>query len=145
MRTQIEPTRSERGISIGTGHYSFERKLWIVNPVERAWTKSRFILWFGACGPTYLLVYANSLDDALDECVDWLVDHAPGQLADEQVHDEYNRLIAEGKSEEEAMEGAAVDTTCAGNCGNYLNSWEWGIAAENPTRAQLVEFIGAKS
>jgi hypothetical protein len=74
-----------------------------------------------------------------------IVDHAPGLLADEQVNEEYARLIAEGMSEEDAQEEATIDTTCAGNCGNYLNSWEWGIVAEDPTRAQILEIQGRKS
>lgn len=116
----------------------------LVNPSDKTWTKHRFIFWFGAYGWTRLMVWANSLDDALDEAVDWIADNAPGLLADDAVTEEYNRCIGEGMSEEEAQEEATVDTTCAGNCGHYLNSWEWGILAEDPTRAEVLELLGRK-
>jgi hypothetical protein len=113
-----------------------------VNGSDRDWTKYRFVLWFGACAPTHLMVWGNGLDDALDEAVDWIAEHAPGLLADEAVQDEYKRLVAEGKSEEEAQTEATVDTTPAGNACHYLHSWEWGITFENPTRAQILDLQG---
>jgi hypothetical protein len=79
------------------------------------------------------------LEDALDECVDWIADNAPGLLADEAVNKEYARLVAEGMPEDRAHEEATADTTCAGNYGNYLNSWEWCIVVEDPTRARVIE------
>jgi hypothetical protein len=113
-------------------------KLVAINSGDKAWTRKRWILWFGATGSTYLLVWANSLDDALDECVDWIADRAKGLLADSEVNDEYNRLVAEGIDEEEAQQQAEVDTTQAGNEGHYLHSREWGIYAENPSREQVL-------
>ncbi len=116
----------------------------IVNPGDRD-RASRFILCFGAYGWTKLMVWADHLEDALDEAVDWIAEHAPGLLADDQVNEEYNRLVAEGVSEEDAQEAASMDTTCAGNSGHYLLSWEWGIVVENPTRAQVLELMGRTS
>jgi hypothetical protein len=114
----------------------------IVNGHDRNWTSGRYVLAFGAYGWTVLMVWANSLEDALDEAVDWIAEHEPGLLADEEVADEYRRLVAEGMPEEEAAEEAAVDTTCAGNAGHYLHSWEWSIVAENPTRAAVLALMG---
>jgi len=111
----------------------------ILNPTDRDWTKHRYILWFDACGSTRIMIWANGLDSAIDEAVDYLADNAPGLLADADVFEEYNRLIANGMSEEEAQEGAEIDTTCAGNFGHYLNSGEWGIVAEDPSRATVKE------
>ena len=126
-------------------------KINIVNPSEREFTKHRYILWFGAYASTHCLVWANNLDDALDECVDWLAENAPGLLADEEVQAEYKReyeaAIAEGLGEEEACERAIevseVDTTHAGSAGHYLHSWEWGITAENPTRKEIKKLQAA--
>jgi hypothetical protein len=42
-----------------------------INGSDRDWTKHRYIPCFGAYGDTLLMVWANDLDDALDECVDW--------------------------------------------------------------------------
>jgi|SRR5579885_1392820 len=111
--------------------------LHVINFSDRHWTRHRYVLCFGAYGWTKCLVWANSLDDALDECVDWIADNAPGLLCDDQVNEEYHRAIAEGKSEEEAQEEATIDTTCAGNNGHYLLSWEWGICAEDPTTKEI--------
>lgn len=115
--------------------------LTILNPTDRDWANHRYILWFGACAPTQIMVWANSLDDALDEAVDWIAEHAPGLLADEQVKEEYKHAIEAGKSEEEAQSIAEIDTTCAGNNGHYLNSWAWDIVAEDPSRAQVKELV----
>jgi hypothetical protein len=113
-----------------------------INSTDKYWTKHRYVLAFGAYGDTQLLVWANNLDDALDECIDWIVDNAPGLLCDDRVAEEYHRGIAEGMSEEDAHEAATADTTCGGNCGNYILSYEWSILVEDPTRAQLVHLAG---
>ena len=96
----------------------------------------RWLFHFGAYGWTRVLVYADSLDDALDEAIDWLVDNAPGHIVDDEVEEEYQRGIAEGLSEEEAMARAEEDTTCGGNAGNRILSYEWTVW-EDPTRADL--------
>lgn len=116
-------------------------KIASVNPNDRAWTRARFVLAFGAYGDTLLFVHADSLEDALDECVDWIAENAPGLLRDEQVREAYNAAITEGMSEDEAQREAESDMTCAGNCGHYIASWEWGIAAENPTFSELRSMV----
>ena len=115
--------------------------VYLVNPTDRAWTDHRYVLCFGAYGSTLLCAYANSLEDALEECGEWIVDHAPGYLADDSVKDEYERAIAEGLSEEEAQERAEEDTTALDG-GRYLNPWEWGIVAKNPSRADFLALAG---
>lgn len=123
-----------------------ERELHIVNPEPPGkYARSRFVLWFGSYCTDYLLVWADSLEDALDECVDYLAEHMPGLLCDVEVSSAYTEGLKEGLSDDEAMDRAAVDTTCAGNRGNYLRSWEWGIALENPTRTQLLQLMNRKS
>jgi hypothetical protein len=115
------------------------RKITPVNASDKDWTRHNYVLAFGAYGDTLLRVWGNSLDDALDEAVDWIADHAPGLLADDEVNDEYKRLVSEGMSEEEAQEEATVDTTTAGNAGNYLHSSEWTVVVEDPSRADIFE------
>ena len=105
----------------------------------------RFVLYFGAYGWMRLMVWADHLEDALDECVDWIAEHAPGLLMNDEVSEAYNQAIADGCSEDSAHEQATQDMTCAGNAGDYLASWEWGIVAENPTRAQVLELLGRTS
>jgi hypothetical protein len=126
------------------------RDIKIANPSGRSFYDQRFVLAFGAYGDTYVLAYADSLESALDECVDWIAENAPGLLADNEVFAAYKEALAEAVAagadpEDEsvintAQESATVDTTQAGNYGNYLHSWEWTIALENPTKATLIAF-----
>lgn len=94
--------------------------------------QSGWLLWFGEGygQPYYVLVGERHLEDALDEAVDHLAEHAPELLADEQVKEEYDRLVEEGNPEEEAQEEAEIDTICAGDCGHYVASDGWGYSAE---------------
>jgi hypothetical protein len=90
---------------------------------------------------TRLLVYARHLEDALDECVDWIAENAPGLLANDSVKEMYDEAIAEGKSEEEAIEYAEQDTTQAGNCGDYILSYEWGIVGEGLSPKEIANYV----
>ena len=133
--------KARKRVSIASGRHVIHN----ANSSDRDWTKHNFIFWFG--GPysaTYVRAWGNDIDSALDEAVDWLVDHKPGLLCDKEVEEEYKRLIAEGKSEEEAQEEAEMDTTTAGNYGNRLNSEEWGIVAEDPSHEQVLQIQGRK-
>lgn len=109
-----------------------------LGPVDhRPDNRTRWLFRFGACGWTTVLVLGGYLEDALDEAIDWLADNAPGLLADESVKEEYDRLISEGKTEEEAWEEAEQDTTSGGNATHYVNSWEWTVN-KNPGRAAIL-------
>ena len=112
-----------------------------VNSSDRHFVRHRYVLWFGTTGTQYLLVWANNLEGAIDEAVDWLVDNSPGHIVDDLVAEEYRRAIAEGKDEETAMDEAESDCTIAGNRGNYILSYEWGIQFEDPSRADLLGII----
>ncbi len=159
---RIAPTRTERGVEIGPTDTSFGRRVTIINPSDR-WPsvchrrQHTFILAFGQVSATYLMVYADHLQDAFDECIDWLVDHAPGLLCDDEVAEEYERVfkekydeyLAAGKSEADAEEDARseawdqseVDTSCGGNASNRIMSDHWTIVAEDLTRKELDEFL----
>ena len=113
----------------------------VINGWNKHFCKTRFVLAFGAYGNVVLMTYSPHLEDALDECIDWIAEHAKGLLCDDAVNETYNRLIAEGKDAETAYQEATVDTTSGGNCGNYLNSWEVQILAENPDRRTLKEIV----
>jgi len=128
------------------------RVIHVVNPVERSWTRHRYVLWFGACGPTLLMVWANSLDDAIEECGAWLAEHAPGHIVSEGQHTALCREACEDAElawppphdwcdEPEytkAIESAEADLTYTE--AGWLVSYEWGIWFEDPTRAQLMAF-----
>lgn len=132
----MNPTSTKRGLAcVG------ERTLYLINPAERDYTRHRFVFWFGQIGTIYASVWANNLDDGLEIAGDWLKEYEPDMLCDDEVQEEYERLMEEGYTEEEAQDAAIVDTLQLEN-GSYLASWDWGIDMEDPTRAQLVEFIG---
>ena len=121
-------------------------KLILVNPDEREIWPNRYVLQFGAYGGTLLLAYGDCLESALDECVDWLEEHAPGLLCS---HEQMAEAYAEAKrdnpdaTDDQLHDLATVDLTCAGNHSRYLPSWEWMIAAENPTRETLRRIANA--
>lgn len=102
----------------------------------------------GAYGWTSVLVWADHLEDALDECIDWVAENAPGLLADESVREEYDRLAKErglspesGEEEWETVRTEAEsDTTHGGNCGHYLLSWEVQVY-ENPSREERLGLL----
>lgn len=110
--------------------------LHIVNGSDKSTYRRRYLFSFGAYGWTQCLVWANYLEDALDEAVDWIAEHAPGLLCDAQVREAYAEAMASGLSEDEAIEKAEIDMTRAGNEGHYIASWEWRVT-ENPSRALL--------
>lgn len=115
----------------------------IVNASDRGWTRHNYILAFGAYGETKLRVYANSLDVALDEAIDYLVEHAPGYIVDEAVNEAYTVAIADGMSDEDAQAYATEDTYCGGNCGNYILSHEWTVVCEDPSRTEIKALLSA--
>lgn len=112
-------------------------KLIAINGSYKSWTQRRYILAFGFHGRTRLLVWANGIEDALDECIDWLAEHQPGLLCDENVNEEYREALADGCGESEAWERATADTICGGNAGHHLLAWECRILAEDPDRATI--------
>lgn len=114
----------------------------LVNATDSHWTRNRYIFCFGAYGSTYLMVWANGIECALDVAVDWIAEHKPGILCNDEVKAEFDRYIGLGMSEEDAQEEATEDTTCAGNASDYIRSSEWGIVHENPTRAQILALQG---
>jgi len=114
----------------------------IINPIDRSWTRHKFVIHFGAYGVTTLVAYADHLQDALDHCIDWAVDNAPGFICDDEVDEVYQEAVELGASEEDAYEQAAADTYCGGNCGNHVLMSEWGITAKDPSRSEMIAIIG---
>jgi hypothetical protein len=121
----------------------------LVNPGDRdSWTCTHaYVFHFGAYGDTHLMVWGDSLDSALDEAIDWLVDNAPGHIVDDQVQEEYECLCEEygpllltDEVRERLQEESEADTTCGGNYGNRINSWEWSVT-EDPSPAELKELF----
>lgn len=131
------------------------RKINFANPGSKYLGQPVWVLAFGAYGDTLVACYAKGIESALDECVDWIAENAPGLLADDAVAEEFRRILAEkvgsGANPEDervieaCQESAEVDTTCAGNEGHYLNSWEWTIVIERATRDELIALARSRS
>jgi hypothetical protein len=121
------------------------RKIVPVNPSDASYEDHRFIFYFSTGGfaqPIYLMAWGR-MEDALEKCVDWIIDNAPGILCDDEVEAEYKRLVAEGMDEEEAQQEAEVDTTCFGHNGYHcIPSENWGIVKEDPSRADILDIQG---
>ena len=92
-------------------------------------------------GSKNLLIYARSLDDALEEAIEWCAEHSPGTLCDDEVAEAYQDALDDGMSDEQAMEIANQDVY-NGDHGHSIASESWGIYHEDPTRAQMLEFLG---
>lgn len=127
------------------------RKINVINPRERTWTKRNVLFAFGACAPTYVLVYGNSLEDCLEDAASWLAEHAPGHII---AHDsdalrdlmgEACRDLGVNPAEpgspdyDAAWEQATADLTYTE--AGYLTSYEWFIVGENMTPAKLRAFV----
>lgn len=147
-----EPT-----VTMHLGHTGYStHEITYINENDQSWAKHSYILWFGQVGSTYLMVYANGLQDALDEAIDWLVENAPGHIVDDEVNEEFARLQKDREAElgrsldwttdndemSKIAEEAEVDTTSGGNAGNRINSDEWGIVAEDPSKIEVLRIAG---
>lgn len=110
------------------------RTIHVANPSEKSWTRHNYLLWFGACGATYVLVYANGLEDALETAAEYCVEQewyglvTPHDQADDDDWAEWER-VCNGESD-------GVTYTEAG----FIVSWEWGIVGEDISKADLIAF-----
>jgi len=122
--------------------------LHVINAHE-GYPDSRFLFSLGAYGGTNVLVVGReSYEDALDDVFDWVAEHEPGLLADEEVQEEFVRLCEQAGldpkqndwSDEFArcLEEAEVDTMRGGNSGHYMHSWELWFE-DRPSRETLKE------
>lgn len=111
-----------------------------------------YLLWFCAWHPCYVLVYARSFEDALDEAID-SSDSIPTvaallrsgeEQAKEAFQEAYDAALAAGKDEDEAIEAGweadeGADLTRAGNCSEPFSSEEWG--GSEATREQILDLV----
>lgn len=110
-----------------------------------------YVFALGAYGWTRLLVFASSLEAAVEEIGPWAAEHAKGLLCDEQVSQEYLRLRDEWTEAhpgqepsddevEEFQNEAEVDTTHIGDDHRIL-SWEWVVALDGAGPRELGDFV----
>jgi hypothetical protein len=111
------------------------RSILVANPFEKDFTRKRWVLYFGAVGTQYVLVFGGSLENALEEAAAALVDaNMPGYFIEPEVEDGSTHDCPDG------AEGYPCTCDLTYTESGYLPSWEWGIALEDPTREQLIAF-----
>jgi hypothetical protein len=120
-----------------------KREIHVANPHEKDWVGEgfrdckRWVLWFGACGPTYVLIYSQCLEDALEEAAGFLADRFPGHFVEPEMEDGLTHDCPDAK------EGFPCTCDLTYTESGYIAGWEWGIAIENASRADLVRFYHA--
>lgn len=128
-----------------------QRQIWLANPDNRAFCDTRWVLWFGAYADTYVMVWEDSLEDALETAADFLANHGfSGHFVDmtDAYQDAARDLGLDWPSDDEhvvckVVDAAEADLTYTES--GFIPSWEWGYLAENPTRDDLLNFIGDQS
>jgi hypothetical protein len=117
------------------------REVYIVNPLEvpmkyghGSGRQVPIILWFDQHAPTRLLIWARSLEDALEEAGATLAEHFPGLIMApddpelKDLFDEAREELGEDADDDEAWEQATADLTYTES--GYITSYEWGIDSE---------------
>lgn len=113
----------------------------IANPSDASDDKSLFEFQFGAYGDDHVYVWADDIEDALEEAFEWLDENAPGHLVPHLRMQELYREAADElglrhdtQDEDERdriMTRAEVDLTICGHTtlenGAALNSSEWYV------------------
>lgn len=104
----------------------------------------RYVLWFGQNAPTFLMAHADSLDEATDECFDYIETHYPGWFADDLVEERVREVV--GDDADDGQVDAArqqveeeLGVFRAGNHGRMMLGEDMGIAAEDPTFLELMQ------
>ena len=125
------------------------RRFEIANWAERAFTPTRWVLWYGeGYSSTAVLIWADSSESAL-ECLgdhlkgsSFLLAHGGSELSElmKEVCAERGLAwpIPDGADLEpywQAEESACADLTYTE--AGYIVSYEWGIVAENPTLGEI--------
>jgi hypothetical protein len=130
-------------------------KINVANPSDKSFHDHSFLIALGAYGWTRILVYADHLEDAIDEVAEWCVKHAPGHIM--QEGDEYLTELRKEACEDaglvwpppspgdsdlmqpyySAFEGAEADLMYTES--GYLTSHEVHLVAENPSKKDLIE------
>jgi len=106
----------------------------VANPTERRFYRNSFLLRFGCVGCTYVLVYARSLEDALEEAASFLRETPMGAGHVQPLGSTAEDLGL--APEDDPWDCDSLTYTESG----WLDSDEWAIVAENPD-AQLLRKI----
>ena len=105
---------------------------WFRDAADGRSIPSVFLFWFGAVGSTPVLVFNDSLEDALEEAAGVLVDEGMvghimehGSAALQELYDEAAEDLPEDATFEEVQQAAEADLTYTES--GMLTSYEWGV------------------
>ena len=115
----------------------------------------RYVLWFGAYAETRVLVYAHSLEEALEAAAQeirergWIglftePDYADaledlqrdGKIPQDVTWEEISTCDVIDEVSDKVLSRAQADLTYTE--AGWIASWEWGIVAEDPSREELL-------
>ncbi len=98
----------------------------IVNPYDRYVWPRRWLLSFGTYADRYVLVWADSLESALECAAEWLHEHAPGTFVDPEPCGECGGTDGEDRETCATCQGSGIDETDLTYTEyGYLISHEW--------------------
>jgi hypothetical protein len=81
----------------------------------------RYVLWFGSCAPTYVMVWAHGIESALETAAEYISEHAPGLLISD---DEMTEALQEA-GEEHGVNPDAIDwSDLRGDCAKAVEQAE---------------------
>ncbi len=96
-----------------------------------------------------LLIHADHFGDAFDEAIDWIAEHRPGLVVDDEVQAEFNRLLEEARVAgadtddddfvERAMRESEDGTVSGGNAGTHIDRDSLWQMYEDPTLERIRE------
>lgn len=103
----------------------------LANPNEKRWARHRYLLSFGCVGSTHVLVYGDSIDDALEVAAKWLAENELwGHIT---PHTEVRSSDDLGCDCGDPFDCDSHTYTESG----WLTSWEWFVS--EPSDAELVK------
>lgn len=123
----------------------------------KGWARHSYVLWFGSHAATNILVYADSLEDALEDAAQEIQERGwLGLFTEPDYEDALEDLIRDGEIpagttmediktcgliddqySEKVLRAAETDLTYTES--GWIASWEWGIVAEDPTKEELLQ------
>jgi hypothetical protein len=124
--------------------YQFEdedgRNIVFANPEESIWAML-YVLWFSQHAPLRVAVWADGLEDALEEAADYLKEFAPGMFADEAELAKDARTELGPDAEDEAIwEWMDMDMTRTES--GLISSEDWGIWFDGENMAPAETSVG---
>jgi hypothetical protein len=118
----------------------------IANPTDHDWVSGLFAMTFGATGSSHVLVWANGVEDALEEAADYLEETGKsGHFVPEDImrqhYEEARAELGEGADEDAVSQKAEEGLTYTES--GYIPSHEWWVDDASPELVKLAKAASA--